>query len=215
MVNRLIRTLMMTAICSLAVAFAPSPASAARDAFKQSAELGKRTAKTSADVDKYVTQLNKTEQALVSVAHAQAKDLKKRFNSFSMEVDRLDESQRRATSGIQDMKSAAAQYFTSWDTSIGLLSNPELKQASAERRSKVMQDHDGLADALNSIRQQLQPFMSDLHDLRTFLKSNLSLANTGKAAEMIQKSQADAQALKDRIIGVQATLREFLSETPK
>ncbi len=113
------------------------------------------------------------------------------------------------------MKSAAAQYFTSWDTSIGLLSNPELKQASAERRSKVMQDHDGLADALNSIRQQLQPFMSDLHDLRTFLKSNLSLANTGKAAEMIQKSQADAQALKDRIIGVQATLKEFLSETPK
>ena len=57
--------------------------------------------------------------------------------------------------------------------------------------------------------------MRYLHDLRTFLQNRLSLANTSGAAELIQKSHADAKALKDRIVAVQATLREFLSETPK
>jgi chromosome segregation ATPase len=210
-----IHKLMISVICSLVVSTVPPHLCAAGDTFKHSAELGKRTAKTSADVDKYVTQLNKTEQALASIAQAQAKDLKERFDSFSKEIDRLEDSQRRATADIEEMKAAGVEYFTYWETAINQLSNPELKQASAERRSKVMEDHDGLAVSLSDIGQQLQPFLSDLHDLRTFLEANLSLANTGKAGEMIQKSQADAQALKDKLDGVQAGLRGFLSETPR
>jgi len=35
------------------------------------------------------------------------------------------------------------------------------------------------------------------------------------AGEMFQKSQADAQALKDKIAGVQTTLKHFLNEAPK
>ena len=40
-------------------------------------------------------------------------------------------------------------------------------------------------------------------------------ANVSKASDTIQKSQADAQALKDKIAGVQTTLKQFLSEAPK
>jgi hypothetical protein len=45
--------------------------------------------------------------------------------------------------------------------------------------------------------------------------TDLSTENVGKAAEMIQKSQAGAQALKDKIAGVQTTLKQFLTEAPK
>ena len=72
-----------------------------------------------------------------------------------------------------------------------------------------------LAAALDDIETQLQPFMSNLHDLKAFLETDLSPANVDKAGEMIQKSQADAQALKGKIGGVQATLKQFLNEAPK
>jgi hypothetical protein len=209
------KLLLVMGFCSLVVTFAPTRAGAAGDTFKESAELGKRTAKTSEDVNKYVTQLDKTEQALSSVSHAQGMDLKKQYQSFSKELSGLEKAEITVTSDVDDMKSTGTDYFSSWDTSIAQISNSELKQASAERRVKVMKDHDDLAAALDDIETQLQPFMSNLHDLKAFLETDLSPANVDKAGEMIQKSQADAQALKSNIGGVQATLKQFLNEAPK
>jgi|SRR5208337_4659558 len=207
--------MLMAAFCSLAVTFAAARVGAAGDTFNQSAHLGKRTAKTSAAVDKYVAQLGKTEQALSLVSPAQDKGSKKRYESFSREVNKLEKAQKHATSAIDKMKSTGTEYFSSWDKSIAQMSNPELRQASAERRSKIMKDHDELAATLTDIASQLQPFMSNLHDLKAFLGPDLSPANVDRASEMIQKSQADARALKDKIAGVQTTLKLFLSEAPK
>ena len=207
--------LLMTVFCSLAVTFAATRVSAGGDTFKQSAELGKKTAKTSKDVDKYVTQLDKTEQALSSVCQAESRNIRKRYENFAKEANRLEEAQKHATSDIDEMKLTSTKYLFSWDTSITEISNAELRQASTERRSKVMKDHDELAATLSDIGRQLQPFMSNLHDLEAFLATDLSPANVRKASEMIQKSQADAQALKDKIAGVQTMLKQFLDEAPK
>ena len=57
--------------------------------------------------------------------------------------------------------------------------------------------------------------MSNLHDLKAFMETDLSSANIAKANGMIQKSQTDALALKGKIAGVQTTLKQFLSEAPK
>jgi chromosome segregation ATPase len=211
--NKPIRTLMITVFCSLAIAFVASRAGAATDTFKQSAELNKKTAKTSKDIDKYVSQLDKTEQLLSAVGQAEGKELKKRYESFSREVKELEEDQKHATSDIDEMKAAGGEYFSSWDASITQMSNPDLKQASAERRSRVMKDHKELSATLSDLGSQLQPFMSNLQDLKSFLGADLSPANVAKASDMIQKSQADAQALKGTISGVQKTLKQFLGET--
>jgi len=210
-----IRIRLVTGFCPLVLILAATPTRAADDTFKRSAELGKRTAKTSDDVDNYVAQLDKTEQALASVSHAQSKDLKKRYESFSKEIDSLEQVQKHATSDIEQMKSTGSEYFSAWGTSIAQMSNPELKQASSERRSKIMKDHDNLVVSLNDIGSDLQPFMSNLHDLKAFMETDLSHENFAKAGGMIQKSQSDALALKGKIAGAQTTLKEFLSEAPK
>jgi hypothetical protein len=206
--------LLMVAACLL-IASASALAAKNTDTFRQSAELAKRTAKTSEDVDKYVAQLDKTEETLSSVAQAQSKDLKKRYESFSKELNALQDAQKHTTADIDEMKSTGAEYFASWDTSIAGMSDPGLKQASTERRSKVMKDHEELAANLHDIGSQLQPFMSTLLDLKAFMGTDLSSDNVGKAAEMIQKSQVGAHALKDKIAVVQTALKQFLNEAPK
>lgn len=205
----------VSSFCVLGLSLATTPTRAASDTFKQSAELGKRTAKTSDDIDKYVAQLDKTEQALAAVSQAQGKDLRQRYESFSREINSLEQAQKQATSNIEQMKSAGSEYFSAWDTSIAQISNPDLRQASTERRSKIMKDHDDLAASLNDIGNDLQPFMSSLHDLKAFMETDLSVENIGKASAMIKKSQSDALALKGKIAGVQTTLKQFLSEAPK
>ena len=62
-------------------------------------------------------------------------------------------------------------------------------------------------------KSQLQPCTSNLQDLKSFLGADLSPVNIAKAGDMIEKSQADAQALKGTIATVQGTLKQFLGET--
>ncbi len=212
--NRVRRSL-TAVLLGLAIAFASAPADAAENTFKQSAELGKSTAKTSSDIDKYVAQLDKTEKSLSSVSQAQRKNLKKQYESFSKEVKNLEKAQQRATSDINGMKAKGTQYFSLWDESITQISNPELKQASIERRTKVMDDHDEIASSLSAIGTQLEPFMSNLSDIKAFLGTDLSPANVSKGNDMIQKSQKDAQALKKQIAPIQTKLKALESEAPK
>src|SRR5260370_12829755 len=112
------------------------------------------------------------------------------------------------------MKSSGAEYFSSWHTSIAQIKSPELRQASIERRSKVMKDHDELNVSLSDIGSQLQPFMKNLRDVEAFLGTDLSPAKVDKASEMIQKSRADAQGLKGNNDGRQKTFNQFLWYTP-
>lgn len=209
------RGLLAAAFCTVVMTAAPVWVGAAGDTFKQSAELSKRMSKTSEDVDNYVAQLDKTEEALSSVSQAQSKDLKKRYESFSKEVINLEGAQKHTTADIDQMKSTGTQYFDAWDTSIAEMSNPELKQASVERRSKIMKEHDDLAVSLSDVGNQLPALMSDLHDLKTFMEADLSTETVGKAGGMIQKSRADSQALRTKIAGVQTMLKQFLSDAPK
>lgn len=201
--------------CCFALTLGGGRVGAARDLSKQSTELTKRTAKTSEDVDKYVAQLSKTEQALALVSQAQGKDFKKRFEPFSKDVNNLEEAQKRVTSDATQMKTAGTEYFSAWDTSIAQISDPDLRQASAERRSKVMKERDDLGATMDGLESELQPFMSNLRDLKAFMEADPTPEILGKASAMIQKSQSDALALKSKIADVQTTLKQFVNETPK
>jgi chromosome segregation ATPase len=209
------RRFLVAACCCLAAMVNAPRARAVANTFKEAAGLRNITAKASHDIGSYAIQLDKTEQALSSVSQAGGRDIKKRYKSFSGEVNKLQKRQRHATAAINAMRSTGRDYFTSWNTLIAQMSNPELRQASTERRSKLMKDHDEVAANLSDIGRDLRPFMSNLQDLRAFLGADLSPANIDKAGTMIQKSQTDAQGLRDKIADVQRILSQFLSETPR
>jgi ABC-type transporter Mla subunit MlaD len=94
------------------VTFAVTHAGAADDTFKRSAELGKRTAKTSGDVNRYITQLDKTEHTLSSISQAEGKDLRETVRVVLEDIKKLEDAQKHATSDINEMKTTGAEYFS-------------------------------------------------------------------------------------------------------
>jgi DUF2959 family protein len=210
-----IRTTLITAFCSLLITVPAVYAGATDDTFKESRELRKRAEKTFGEVNRYVSQLNETERALSLVGRSNNGNLRKRYESFSREVGKLEKAQARATSNIDRMRSTSAEYFSSWDKANAQIAEPELRLESARRRSRVLERHREFADDLSKIGLELQPFMSNLRDLKSFLGADLSPSNVEKARELIEQSQVDAKALKERIAGVRTTLEQFLKETPE
>src|SRR5215470_248247 len=89
-----IRTLLLIVCCCLIAMLPVEHAGASgTDAFKESSELRKRAAKTFDDVNKYVSQLDETEQALSQVSEADSGNLRKRYESFSKTVRGLEHDQ--------------------------------------------------------------------------------------------------------------------------
>jgi len=199
----------------LVVAVASVPAFATDTAFKESAELGTRASQTAKSVDKYVAQLDKTEQALSAVIQAHDKELKRRYQSFADQVGKLEEAQRVVTGDISAMKARGATYTASWDRANAQITNAELKQASMDRRAVVMKSYDELSVRLSDIEHRLEPFMVDLRDLRTFLGADLAPVHVQSASAAVQKSQADAMSLELAIAPVQTMLRQFVNDAPK
>jgi hypothetical protein len=199
----------------LGAAAVSEPARATDSTYKESAELGARTSQTAKSVDKYVSQLDKTERALSAVIQAHDKDLRRRYQSFADQVGKLEEAQRVVTADINAMKARGSAYAASWDKANAKIDNPELKEASIGRRNSVMKSYDEVSVRLSDIEPQLQPFMGNLRDLRTFLGADLAPVHVQSASAAVQKSQADAMSLKQAIAPVQTMLRQFVNDAPK
>ena len=213
-ISRKVRRHILVVSLGLGVAVA-SEARATDTTYKESAELGARTSQTAKSVEKYVAQLDKTERALSEVIQAHDKDLKRRYQSFADQVGRLEEAQRVVTADINAMKARGAAYAASWDKANAQIDDPELKQASIDRRTSVMKSYDEVSLRLSGIEPRLQPFMGNLRDLRTFLGADLTPVHVQSASVAVQKSQADAMSLKQAIAPVQTLLRQFVNDAPK
>jgi Protein of unknown function (DUF2959) len=208
------RALLIFAFCNLvAMSSAANTAATTDDTFKGSRQLRKTTERALSDINKYVSQLDHTERALSQVSKADDGNLRKRYESFSRAISDLEKAQERTTAEIGKMRSVGTEYFSSWDRANIQIQDQELRLASARRRAIVVEKHRALADALSEIGVELPPFMSHLHDIKSFLGADLSLANIAKAKEMIEESRIEANALKERIKGVKATLEEFLKSS--
>lgn len=208
--NILDRTLLITALCFLILMSSPAYAATPDDAFKASRQLRKTTERTLSDVDKYGSQLDDTERALSEVGNADADNLRKRYESLSKAINGLEKAHERTTAQIGKMRSVGTVYFSTWDKTDEQIQDLELRLASARRRSIVVEKHRDLADTLSAIGLELQPFMSHLRDIESFLGADLSPANVGKARDMIEESRVEADVLKERIKRVQTMLEQFL-----
>ena len=212
--DRIIYVLLTVVICGLFTITAAQDDVSGK-AFRESALLRKREERAARDIDKFSAQLDKTAHSLTRLGQAERNELRNRYESFSRELNKLEEAQERATSSLDKMKATGVEYFTSWEKANASISNPELREAAARRRSRVMMKHIELARALGDTGLQLQPFMSSLRDLRAFLGADLSPGNVRTAGERIKECQAEADALKSGIAEVQRTFKRFLSEMPK
>jgi len=202
---------------SLAVGLTVSweEASARDVALEQSASLARRTARVSDDIDRFVARLERTEQALWALSQAHGKTLSQSYQSFTKQVKGLEGAEKAARSHIHEMEATGVRYASSWDTENAKIVDPALRQASVERRAAMTKEYEELAAHLNDIEKEIQPFMGNLRDLRSFLGVDLSPPHVLNASDAIQKSQADAQVLKQSIAPVQARLRQFLNDAPR
>ena len=95
------------------------------------------------------------------------------------------------------------QQFAAWDTQLDRLQSEESRELAAERRSNTAATYDAIQERIGKLREQWQPFITDLRDIRQYLKGDLSpkgLATMKPTAERVDDQQHVVVAILDELI---------------
>ena len=164
------------------------------------------------EIRKMNVQIDVTAASLDSLVATGNTDLKKSFDSYSDNVEKLDKEGKKVLKRIEEMKLRNNQYFTEWEKEGDSFTNPEIRELSAERRTNLAAVYANVPAAGAGIRGSYNAYLTDLKEIQKYLSTDLTPKGVDAIAPVAQKSVQDLNALKASLTPVVAALDEIKAE---
>lgn len=119
-------------------------------------------------------QVQKTVGTLKDLMAKPQSDLSPQFQSFSHELGVLEDRIGRARQQRAATESVVRDQFMAWDENLKQLKSEESRQQAAVRRSSTDATYTDIQQKIAELRKEATPFMTDLQDIRQYLKGDLS-----------------------------------------
>jgi DUF2959 family protein len=119
-------------------------------------------------------QFQKTTGTLKELMSNPQSDLTPQYNSFTHELGILENRIGDAKQQRAETETAVKNQFTAWDENLKQLKNEESRQQAAARRSATDATYSDIKQKIAELRKEATPFMTDLRDIRQYLKGDLS-----------------------------------------
>ena len=178
-----------------------------------------RSVKTSSsmkDVDteirKMMVQINATATSLDSLVTPGQPNLKKSFDTYSDNVSKLDSEGKRVLKRLDEMKSRSNEYFEEWEKQGDGYTNPEIRELSEERRSKLAETYARVPAAGAGVKGAYHAYLTDQKEIQMYLSNDLTAKGVEGIAPVAQKSVHDLQILNESLKPVLAALDEIKAE---
>jgi chromosome segregation ATPase len=128
-------------------------------------------------------------------------ELREQFEKFKSELGRMEEQAKVVRARVESMGKEGQAFFKSWEDQIGSISNPKIQELAKDRYNKRQKSYKKILAAMTEARDQAQPFLSDLKDVRTLLDSELTRGSVKSSEKLIKRANyvgSDVvEALKD------------------
>lgn len=168
------------------------------------------------DVDnelrKMMVQIDATATSLDVLITPGQPDLKKSFDAYSDNVSKLDNEGKRVLKRLDEMKSNSKEYFGEWEKQGNTYTNPEIRELSEERRSKLAGIYAQVPAAGVGIRGAYQAYLTDQKEIQMYLSNDLTPKGIESITPVAQKSVQDLQVLNESLKPVLAALDEIKAE---
>jgi hypothetical protein len=175
-----------------------------------------KTSNSIRDVDseirKISVQIDVTANSLDSLVNAGNPDLKKSFNSYSDNLDKLDHDGKRVLKRLDEMKEHSKEYFAEWDKQGSAYTNPELSALSEERRSKLAEIYARVPAAGAGVKSSYHAYMNNLMEIRSFLSNDLTPKGVETVTPIAKRAVLNMEVLKSSLQPVLTALGEIKAE---
>jgi chromosome segregation ATPase len=139
-------------------------------------------------------QVSETTSALNDLA-SEGGDLRAEYQKFSTLVEETERDAERARKRAQEMRERTKQYVSEWQKEMSDVQSPELRAGAEERRRRIQDNFDAIAEAARHTREAYEPYMQNLKDIQKALAMDLTPSGVQMARPATEKARADAKTL--------------------
>jgi len=164
------------------------------------------------EIRKMIVQIDVTAASLDSLVIPGQTELKKPFDKYSDNLDKLDKEGKRWLKRTEEMKARSNQYFGEWEKEGDSFTNPEIRELSAERRTKLAEIYARVPAAGYGVKGNYHEYLTDLKEIQKYLSTDLTPKGVEAISPVVKKSIQDLDALKESLKPVIAALDEIKAE---
>lgn len=164
------------------------------------------------EIGKMVVQLDKTSASLNTLIKPGQPEVKKSFEAYSDDLDRLEHEGNRVIKRMEEMKSQSKEYFAEWEKQGIAYANPRIRELSEERRMKLAETYAKVPAAGAGIKVAYLAYLSDLKEIQKYLSNDLTPQGVESITPVANNTTNDLEALKTSLQPVIAALEEIKAE---
>jgi chromosome segregation ATPase len=164
------------------------------------------------EIRKMNVQIDVTAVSLDTLVAADKNDLKKRFDSYSDNVEKLDKEGKKVLKRIDEMKLRNNQYFSEWEKDGDSFTNSEIRELSEQRRSHLAEIYARVPVAGSGIKGSYHAYLTDLKEIQKYLSNDLTPKGVTAITPVANRSVQDLNALKASLVPVTAAMDEIKAE---
>jgi hypothetical protein len=158
------------------------------------------------EIRKLIVQIDLTGSSLDSLMIARAPDLKKPFDNYSQNLAKLDSDGKRTIKRMDEMKSHSTDYFAEWEKQGDTYTNPQIRELSDERRTRLAGIYAQVPEAAMGIKGAYHAYLTDLKEIQIYLSNDLTPKGLDAIAPVASKTIQDREALKTSLVPLIAAL---------
>jgi len=186
-----IKQLKLTTLAVTTVALASCLTSCSTTGYQQADKTGASIAQFRQEITAAKLAVDDTVKSLGQVAVAANTNPRPAFEQYSKSLNNLEAMAAKAKARAADMNAAGQAYFANWEKELANLNNPEIKAMATQQRAKLQATFDSIRKAAQPLKEQFDPWLSDLRDLRQYLSNDLTISGVDAAKPIFAKTQAE------------------------
>lgn len=175
-----------------------------------------KTSNSIKDVDseirKMMVQIDVTAASLDAVVVPGQSNVKKSFDRYSDNLEKLDKEGKKVLKRIDEMKDRSKEYFSEWEKQGDSFTNSEIRELSEQRRSKLAAAYAQVPVAGAGIKGSYHAYLTDLKEIQKYLSNDLTPKGIEAIAPVAQTSSQHLVTLKSSLIPLLAAMDEIKSE---
>jgi len=170
----------------------------------------KKAEKTGAGITEYREEIFKGKQAIDATMQSLGQimatantDPRQAFQQYTKDVANLESATAKIRKRSQELKAKGELYFKQWQQELATVQNPEIRKVSEDQKAKMQATFDNIQKHADPLRAEMDPWLSDLRDLRTYLSNDLSVSGIDAAKSLFDKTQskgAEIQKSMDALV---------------
>jgi chromosome segregation ATPase len=172
-----------------------------------------KTSTSIQDVDEEIrrmaTQIEATSTSLTTLINAEIPDLKNAYDSYSVNLTKLNHQGRIVLKRVNEMKTNSKEYFSEWEKQENTYTNQTIRDLSEQRRTKLANSYDQVRITSAGITKTYEDYYTDLNEIHSFLANDLTPSGINVLKPVTKKANQDLGHLKKSFTPVVDSLNEI------